>query len=92
MANLYFCQPHAKNQGMLRAVLTTEECKRVVGRGSAAYLGKEFPKLSGSKVGAGDFAVLSFAAGETKAGWRPGYYRLDANLADLNEVLRELSR
>ncbi len=30
MPNLYFCQPHARNQGMLRAVLSIHECERVI--------------------------------------------------------------
>ena len=62
MPNLYFCQPHAKNQGMLRAVLSLNECERVVSNHSVTFFGDSFPSLSDSQAGAGDFAVLKFAA------------------------------
>jgi hypothetical protein len=35
MPNLYFCQPHAQNQGMLRAVITLADCEQLVAQGSA---------------------------------------------------------
>jgi hypothetical protein len=92
MPNLYFCQPHAKNQGMLRAVLSLRECERLVSRHPATFVGDHFPSLPNSQAGAGDFAVLSFASGETSAGWRQGFYRLDSDLGELNDVLRELAR
>jgi hypothetical protein len=92
MPNLYFCQPHAKNQGMLRAVLSLKECERLVSRHPATYVGEHFPNLPNSQAGANDFAVLSFGSGETSAAWRPGFYRLDSDLGELNDVLRELAR
>lgn len=92
MPNLYFCQPHAKNQGMLRAVLSVNECERVVSKYAVTFFGDSFPSLSESAVGAEDFAVLRFAAEETSGSWRPGFYRLDSDLAELNDVLRDLQR
>lgn len=92
MPNLYFCQPHAKNQGMLRAVLSVNECEQVVKKHAATFFGENFPRLTGEEPGASDFAVIKFAKDETSGAWRPGFYRLDSNLADLNEVLRELQR
>ena len=92
MPTLYFCQPHAKNQGMLRAVLSINECERVVSQRRVTYVGEQFPKLANERVAANDFAVLNFPPGETPAGWRPGYYRLDSDLAELNESLLALSR
>ncbi len=92
MPNLYFCQPHDKNQGMLRAVLSLKECERLVSRHPATYVGERFPNLPNGQSGSNDFAVLSFGSGETDASWRPGFYRLDSDLTELNEVLRELSR
>jgi hypothetical protein len=59
MPNLYFCQPHAKNQGMLRAVLSVKECDRVVSQHPATYVGDSFPALSNGQCTANDFAVLS---------------------------------
>jgi len=92
MPTLYFCQPHAKNQGMLRAVLSVNECERVVSQHPATYLGNEFPKLSSEQGTASDFAVLNFAPNEAPTGWRSGYYRLDSDLTKLNESLLALSR
>jgi hypothetical protein len=92
MPNLYFCQPHAKNQGMLRAVLSVHECERVVGRQHATYLGEQFPKVFNGPESAEDFALLSFHPDETAAGWQAGYYRLDSDLTKLNEALFALSR
>ena len=92
MPNLYFCQPHAKNQGMLRAVLSVNECDRVVSTHSVTFFGESFPSLSEGQAGAGDFAVLRFAAEETNGNWRPGFYRLDSDLGELNDVLRDLKR
>jgi len=92
MPNLYFCQPHAKNQGMLRAVLSVHESERVVSLHPATYVGDHFPKLGNEAGIASDFAVLNFPQGETPAGWRAGYYRLDSDLTKLNESLLALSR
>ncbi len=90
MPTLYFCQPRAKNQGMLRAVLSIDECERVVNQHAVTYVGEQFPKLTIEQVAANDFAVLNFPPDETPAGWRPGYYRLDSDLAELNESLLAL--
>lgn len=92
MPNIYFCQPHAKNQGMLRAVLSIKECERVVSNYPATYVGEQFPSLVNGQEQANDFAVLSFGPEETTSDWRPGYYRLDSDLTQLNEVLLKLSR
>ena len=91
MPNLYFCQPHAKNQGMLRAVLSINECEQVVSKHTTTFFGENFPSLEG-EVGACDFAVLRFGAEETDEKWRPGYYKLDSDLAELNDALRDLQR
>ena len=92
MPNLYFCQPHAKNQGMLRAVLSIPECDRVVSQHPATYVGDQFPQLTNQQVAANDFAVLSFRPEETTPAWRSGFYRLDSDLTKLNESLLALSR
>lgn len=92
MPNLYFCQPHAKNQGMLRAVLSVNECEKVVSKHSVTFFGDNFPSLTECHAGAGDFAVLRFAEEETHGNWRPGFYRLDSDLGELNDMLRDLQR
>jgi hypothetical protein len=92
MPTLYFCQPHAKNQGMLRAVLSVDECERVVRKHAATYIGDQFPRLIPEQTTAKDYAVLNFPPNETPAGFRPGYYRLDSDLTALNESILALSR
>ena len=92
MPNLYFCQPHAKNQGMLRAVLSVHECDHVVSQHPATYVGEQFPAVVNGQGTANDFAVISFRADETTSAWRTGYYRLDSDLTKLNESLLQLSR
>jgi hypothetical protein len=91
MPNLYFCQPHAKNQGMLRAVLSVNECERVVQQLAVQFFGENFPNAGGAVDGR-DFAVLRFAAEETGGKWKPGFYRVDSDLNRLNDALRELQR
>lgn len=92
MPNLYFCQPHAKNQGMLRAVLTVNECEQVVKSHSTTFFGESFPNLINTPANAADFAVLRFAAEETNGRWKTGFYRVDSDLTALNDALRELQR
>lgn len=77
---------------MLRAVLSVNECEQVVSKHSAKFFGERFPSLENGQTGANDFAVLSIGAEETNGTWRPGYYRLESDLAELNDVLRELQR
>ncbi len=77
---------------MLRAVLSTNECERVVSQHPATYVGDQFPKLGNEQEAASDFAVINITLDETPAGWRPGYYRLDSDLTQLNESLLALSR
>lgn len=92
MPNLYFCQPHTKNQGMLRAVLSVSEWESVVRQHPATYVGQKFPKLGKDSGANYDFAVICFQPEETTAKWRPGYYRVDSDLDKLNESLLALSR
>ena len=92
MPNLYFCQPHAKNQGMLRAVLSVNECETVVRQHPATYVGEDFPCLGKDPAAANDFAVIRFNPEEKTGAWRPGYYRVDSALNQLNESLLALSR
>jgi hypothetical protein len=77
---------------MLRAVLSVNECDRVVSKHPVTFFGDRFPSLSEGLTDGGDFAVLKFAAEETVGEWRPGFYRLDSDLAALNDALRDLQR
>jgi hypothetical protein len=91
MPNLYFCQPHAQNQGMLRAVISTSDCKRLIGAGVAKYVGDQFPAV-GAEGKTADFAVLGFSPAEAQGEWRAGYYCFDADLMELNAQLLTLTR
>jgi hypothetical protein len=92
MPNLYFCQPHSQNQGMLRAVLSREDCKYLTDPKRTTYLGEQFPNLAQNPRDGRDFAVLKFAAEEADGEWRCGFYRVDTDLMELNAVLLRLAR
>lgn len=92
MPNLYFFQPHAQNQGMLRAVISLADCKRLVGKNGARYVGDQFPTTIEDADPTQDFAVLSVGASEVEGEWRPGYYCFKADLMELNAQLLTLSR
>jgi hypothetical protein len=77
---------------MLRAVLSVNECERVVSQYPATFVGDQFPKVADEQGATNDFAVLNCPPNETPAGWRSGYYRLDSDLTKLNESLLALSR
>ena len=77
---------------MLRAVLSLDECDRVLAPKSVTYVGEQFPAPADGPSGSRDFAILSVAANETNPSWRPGYYRSDLDLMELNEALRKLER
>jgi len=76
---------------MLRAVLSIDECSRVIAPQSAIYVGEHFPDPSGP-ADRNDFAVLSIAPDETNPDWRPGYYRSDSDLDKINQALLALKR
>ena len=91
MPNLYFCQPHAKSQGMLRAVISMADCKRLIGSGVAKYVGEQFPSVGGPDESK-DFAVLGFSPAEAQGEWQAGYYCFEADLMELNAQLLTLTR
>ncbi|MGA2431405.1 MAG: hypothetical protein ABSH13_23110 [Candidatus Acidiferrum sp.] len=92
MPNLYFCQPHAQNQGMLRAVLSLADFQRLMAHASATYVGDAFPKVYEQDGQTGDFAVLGVSPDEATPEWRHGYYRFEADLMELNAQILTLSR
>jgi hypothetical protein len=92
MPNLYFCQPHAQNQGMLRAIVSLDDCKYLVAPDKMTYVGEKFPKVWDGSTRSADFAVLSVEAGEAQGEWRAGYYRFEADLMELNQQLLTLAR
>jgi hypothetical protein len=77
---------------MLRAVLNREDCQHLAAPGAITYLGEEFPSLANCERQERDFAVLKVDAEEADTKWRPGFYRVDADLMELNNVLLTLTR
>jgi hypothetical protein len=77
---------------MLRAVLTREDCQHLAAPSAITYLGDEFPNLAKDDRTERDFAVLKVDAEEADTRWRPGFYRVDADLMELNSVLLTLAR
>jgi hypothetical protein len=77
---------------MLRAVLSVNECERVVSQHPATYVGENFPRLASDHEVGNDFAVLSFRPEEITATWRSGFYRLDSDLNNQHDSLLALSR
>ena len=92
MANLYFCQPHSRNQGTLRAVLSLEECKILIAPQSAAYVGDQFPAALLGLDADKDYAVLRVDKDEADSVWRSGFHRLDGDLMELNGRLITLAK
>jgi hypothetical protein len=92
MANLYFCQPHAKNQGMLRAILTLAELETMAREHQLTYIGSEFPILADSQEADHDFALLGVRSEETTPALRQGYYRIESDINSINEALLKLAR
>jgi hypothetical protein len=92
MPSLYFCQPHAQNQGMLRAIISLDDCRHLAAPDKVTYLGDQFPKLGDTPGQTEDFAVLGVTAEESDSQWRPGYYRVEADLMELNAQLLILAR
>lgn len=92
MPNLYFFQPHAQNQGMLRAIISLADCKRLIGQAGAKYVGDQFPTTIEDADPTRDFAVLSVGASDADGDWRPGYYCFEADLMELNAQLLTLAR
>jgi len=92
MANLYFCQPHSENQGTLRAVLSLLECSCLIAPQSATYVGDQFPTSLCGSTADKEYALLSVAKEESNANWRSGFYRLHADLMELNGKLITLDK
>jgi len=84
MPKLYFCQPH----GTLRTVLSWKRSTELGSLKDCVYVGKQFPGDPDSK---GSFAALKVDKGESMKKWKPGFYRLQTGLQELNESLRALS-
>jgi hypothetical protein len=77
---------------MLRAVLNRDDCQHLAAPGRITYVGNEFPSMAPGTPNERDFAVLKVDAEEADPKWRSGFYRVDADLMELNTVLLTLAR
>jgi hypothetical protein len=77
---------------MLRAILTREDCQHLAAPSAITYLGDEFPNFAKDQPRERDFAVLKVDVEEADTKWRSGFYRVDADLMELNSVLLTLAR
>lgn len=77
---------------MLRAVLTGEECNRIFTPAQGVFLGDRFPDSLCADGVQKDFSVVAIASGEATDEWHLGYYRFDADLAELNKRVLGLSK
>ena len=87
MPNLYFCQPKARSQATLRAVLSMDDCQRLFDPSEAVSVGEQFPDPANAHEDATDFAVLYVEDAAASTIWRHGFYRFDANLFELSRRL-----
>jgi hypothetical protein len=85
MANVYYS--HSTNrQGILRAILSSEEGRFLLNEYSAQYVGQQFP-TAGRDPGVG-FAVLRIFEGEVSAELRVGFYLFDDDVIRIEEAVR----
>jgi hypothetical protein len=92
MPNLYFWEPDNPSHWILRAVLSCEDCDRVVDRASAIHLGGKFPGGSMNRRGHGTVAILYVHPDEANVEWLAGYYRIDTDVTEIHECVRTLNR
>jgi hypothetical protein len=86
MPNIYYCQSINRGSGILRAVLSWEEGAKLLKLQPAQYAGQQFPAtIPGQTV---DFAVMSILEAEPNEEWRAGFYRFDADLAQIEEAVQ----
>jgi hypothetical protein len=88
MPNLYFCESENQSRGMLRAVLSWEDCNRVVNYGSAIHLGDEFPSGSINGSCRSTVAILYVRPEEAREKWGAGFYRIDTDVMEIDESLQ----
>ena len=92
MPNVYFWEPEIQNHGILHAVLSWDECDRVLGSTSATHLGAEFPSGSINLDGSPTVAILYVRPEEANGVWIAGFYRIDADVTIIREAIRTLKR
>lgn len=83
IANIYYSNS-LNRHGSLRAVLSSEEGRRLLKEHSAHYLGQQFPARPSPRV---DFGVLRVFEGEMNPECRAGFYLFEDNIVRIEEAL-----
>lgn len=84
MPNVYYCDGLANNDlGILRAVLSWEECRNLLKLCSVQYAGPQFPTLTLGR--ASGFALLRILDEERKDEWQGGFYSFDCDISQIEE-------
>jgi hypothetical protein len=83
MANIYYSNS-LNRHGSLRAVLSSEEGRRLLEEHSTHYVGQQFPASPSPGV---DFGVLRVFEGEMDEEWRAGFYLFEDNILRIEEAV-----
>jgi hypothetical protein len=92
MPNVYFWEPEIQNHGILHAVLSWDECDRVLDSASATHLGADFPSGSIDLWGSATVAILYVRPEEATDVWMAGFYRIDADPMMIRERIRTFKK
>jgi hypothetical protein len=85
VANIYYSSA-GNHLGVLRAVLSSEEGRCLLGEHAARYVGQQFPAAGhDSEV---DFAVLRIFEGEQNKEYCPGFYVFGDNLIRIEDAVK----
>ena len=91
MPSLYFSDAGNHCGGMLRAVLSWEDCECVLANQLAICIGNEFPKGSTEDKGLAAVPILCVLPSEATEGWRAGFYQVHADFAEIDDRVRRLA-
>ena len=91
MPKLYFCDAGNHGRGMLRAVLSWQDCECVLRNQPATHIGNEFPKGSNEGKGPATEPILYVLPSEATERWRAGFYQVHADFAEIDGRLRRLA-
>jgi hypothetical protein len=91
MPSLYFTDAGNHCGGMLRAVLSWEDCECVLADQPAIRIGSEFPQGSTEDKGLTAVPILCVLPNEATERWRAGFYRVHADFAEIDDRVRKLA-
>jgi hypothetical protein len=87
VSKVFYCGGGAGHVGMLRAVVKLSALIRLMTSLSAKFAGESFPIL---KEEYPPSTVVEVTPDETQPGWNAGFYRLNSEPVEFEELLRSL--